>query len=168
MLLPHATWRTSEGHFVCALQACVHYFSAYPRISGVTERCRQTLGMSSTYQNKKTAISTRVQKHLICELWLKEHIYNKCSKCPSMRSTGQSAEHFFVSSAFSTVEACFCRDGVISQKWTARWCAREWWAWDESEQRLMHVHVSSFNYSKYLVVVVTNTIQECWTRVIFY
>jgi hypothetical protein len=31
MLLPHATWRTSEGHFVRALQACVHYFSAYPR-----------------------------------------------------------------------------------------------------------------------------------------
>jgi hypothetical protein len=33
MLLPHATWRASEGHFVRALQACVHYFSAYPRIS---------------------------------------------------------------------------------------------------------------------------------------
>jgi hypothetical protein len=31
MLLPHATWRASEGHFVRALQACVHYFSAYPR-----------------------------------------------------------------------------------------------------------------------------------------
>jgi hypothetical protein len=33
VLLPHATWRASEGHFVRALQACVHYFSAYPRIS---------------------------------------------------------------------------------------------------------------------------------------
>jgi hypothetical protein len=33
MLLPHATWRASEGHFVRALQACVHYFSAYPRRS---------------------------------------------------------------------------------------------------------------------------------------
>jgi hypothetical protein len=31
MLLPYATWRASEGHFVRALQACVHYFSAYPR-----------------------------------------------------------------------------------------------------------------------------------------
>jgi hypothetical protein len=31
MLLPHATWRASVGHFVRALQACVHYFSAYPR-----------------------------------------------------------------------------------------------------------------------------------------
>jgi hypothetical protein len=31
MLLPHATWRASEGHFVRALQACVHYFSAYTR-----------------------------------------------------------------------------------------------------------------------------------------
>jgi hypothetical protein len=25
MLLPHATWRASEGFFVRALQACVHY-----------------------------------------------------------------------------------------------------------------------------------------------
>jgi hypothetical protein len=33
MLLPHATWRASEGHFVRALQACVHYFSAYPRMN---------------------------------------------------------------------------------------------------------------------------------------
>jgi hypothetical protein len=33
MLLPHATRRASEGHFVHALQACVQYFSAYPRIT---------------------------------------------------------------------------------------------------------------------------------------
>jgi hypothetical protein len=32
MLLPHATLRASEGHFVRALQVCVHYFSAYARI----------------------------------------------------------------------------------------------------------------------------------------
>jgi hypothetical protein len=32
MLRPYATWRASEGHFFRALRACVHYFSAYPRI----------------------------------------------------------------------------------------------------------------------------------------
>jgi hypothetical protein len=40
-----------------------------PRIRGVTEKCGQTLGTSSTYQNKKKiTISICVRKHLICEL----------------------------------------------------------------------------------------------------
>jgi hypothetical protein len=57
---------------------------------------------------------------------------------------------------------------VIFQAWTARWCAREWRAWDGTKERLMRVRVDIFYYSKYLMIVVTNTIREYEAGVIFY
>jgi hypothetical protein len=52
MLLPHATWGASEGHFVRALQACVHYFSAYPRIMHINKCCK-SIGKEHQLANKK-------------------------------------------------------------------------------------------------------------------
>jgi hypothetical protein len=37
-------------------------------------------------QTNKKSVSTYIQKHLICELQIKEYNYNKCSKCPLLDS----------------------------------------------------------------------------------
>jgi hypothetical protein len=50
-------------------------------IQVATERFGRILGTSFTYQYKK-CISAYVRKYLTLELWLKEFIYNKCSKYP--------------------------------------------------------------------------------------
>jgi hypothetical protein len=50
-------------------------------IESVSKWCGQTSGTSCTYEARKISISMCVRKHFICELQLKEYIYNKCSDC---------------------------------------------------------------------------------------
>jgi hypothetical protein len=50
------------------------YLKPYSLIHGVTERCEQILGVSSTPQNKRKCPYQHVMKHLICDISERVHL----------------------------------------------------------------------------------------------
>jgi hypothetical protein len=77
--------------------------------TGITERCGQTLGTSSTYHSKEKCPYQHVSQTF--NLWV---IADFPSRGNFRRCSVQlSAEHFFVSSVLFTGDARFGRDGII-------------------------------------------------------
>jgi hypothetical protein len=66
------------------------------------------------------SISICVRKHFVCELWLKNYIYNnrKCSKCPPWNSTHASTRLVMVCHINSKIPA---KMRIVWQASTMRW-----------------------------------------------